>query len=255
MVKLKSLDITGDWSKNMRSEKYGRSIMKKIGLLIVFGLLWSTVHVFGQDEIASELSLEQILARADSVAEINDSLLSTTKYRFEQFAVFNRLNKDGSVKKADTTIAIITRQGDEELSREVVYSSSGEGESKKSEGKEQEISLSPDNPDYNFSLTEITDDSYKITVSPRSSPPKEGQYQGIIEIDRHNYYLKSFDFVVPDPEGALKEFSIAINFEPLEGGLFLPSDMRMTGYVKAVFGIIKVRFSGEFKFSDYEILE
>jgi hypothetical protein len=31
--------------------------------------------------------------------------------------------------------------------------------------------------------------------------------------------------------------------------------MRMRGYVKAVFGIIRVQFSGEFKFSDYEILE
>jgi hypothetical protein len=182
-------------------------------------------------------------------------LLSTTKYRFEQFTVLNRLEKDGSIKHTDTTILIITRQGDEEISREVVYSSTGEGESKKSEGGEQEISLSPDNPDYNFSLTEITDDSYKITVSPKASPPKEGQYMGTIEIDRQDFYLKSFDFVVPDPEGALKEFSIAINFEPLEGGLFLPSDMRMRGYVKALLGIIKVRFSGEFKFSDYEVLE
>jgi hypothetical protein len=92
-------------------------------------------------------------------------------------------------------------------------------------------------------------------VSPKASPPKEGQYMGTIEIDRQDFYLKSFDFVVPDPEGALKEFSIAINFEPLEGGLFLPSDMRMRGYVKALLGIIKVRFSGEFKFSDYEVLE
>jgi hypothetical protein len=229
--------------------------MKKIGLFIVIGLLWSAADIFAQDETATELSLEQILAKADSVAEINDSLLSNTKYRFEQFSVFNRLEKDGSIKKADTTIAIITRQGDEELSREVVYSSTGEGEGKKSEGKEQKISLSPDNPDYNFDLTEITVDSYKIDVSPKASPPKEGQYVGTIEIDRQDFYVRSFDFVVPDPEGALKEFSIAINFEPLEGGLFLPVDMRMRGYVKAVLGIIKVRFSGEFEFSEYEILE
>lgn len=229
--------------------------MKKIGAVFAIVLLLSAMDIFAQDEPAFELSLEQILAKSDSVMGLNDSLLSSTKYRFEQFTVFNRLEKDGSIKHTDTTILIITRQGDEEISREVVYSSTGEGESKKSEGGEQEISLSPDNPDYNFDLTEITDVSYKIAVSPKKSPPKEGQYVGTIEIDKQDFYLKSFDFIVPDPEGALKEFAIAINFEPLEGGLFVPADMRMRGYVKALLGIIKVRFSGEFWFSDYEILE
>jgi hypothetical protein len=229
--------------------------MKKISLFIAIGLLFDSAAVIGQDAIGEELSLEQVLARADSAGQINDSLLSTTKYRFEQFTVFNRLEKDGSIKKADTTVAVITMLGDEEISREVVYSSSGEGESKKSENKEQEISLSPDNPDYDFSLTEITDDSYKIAVDPKVSPPKEGQYRGTMEIDRYKYYLKSFDFVVPDPEGALKEFSIAIDFEPLEGGLIVPGNMSMRGYVKAMLGLIKVRFSGEFRFRDYQILE
>ena len=142
-----------------------------------------------------------------------------------------------------------------ELSREIIYSSSGRGEEKKSESREEKISLSPDNPDYNFSLTGITNDSYKISVSPKSSPPKEGQFRGTIEIDRHKYYLKNLDFVVPDPEGALKEFAIAINFEPLEGGLYLPGDMQIRGYVKAMLGLIKVRFSGEFVFREYRIVE
>ena len=229
--------------------------MRKLNLFIAVVLLWSTANIHAQEEPVSELSLEQIMARSDSVMGLNDSLLSNTKYRFEQFAVFNRLEKDGSIKEADTTVVVITRQGDEELSREIIYSSSGESEAKKSEEKEQKISLSPDNPDYNFSLTDVTDDSYKIFVSPKASPPKEGQYEGTIEIDKSRFYLKSFDFVVPDPEGALKEFSIAINFEPLEGGLFVPKNMRMKGYVKAMLGIIKVRFSGEFRFSDYEILQ
>jgi len=225
--------------------------MRKLILFIAAVLLWSTANIHAQDEPVSELSLEQI----DSVMGLNDSLLSNAKYRFEQFTVFNRLEKDGSVKEADTTILIITRQGDEEISRDIIYSSSGESEAKKSEEKEQKISLSPDNPDYNFSLTGITDYSYKIKVTPKASPPKEGQHVGTVEIDRQDFHLRSFDFVVPDPEGALKEFSIAINFEPLEGGLFAPKNMRMKGYVKAMLGIIKVRFSGEFRFSDYEILE
>lgn len=227
----------------------------KFGSVVVIGLLLSAPAITAQDDPGAELSLDRILANSDSVMGLSDSLLSDSKYRFEQFTVFNRLEKDGSVKESDTTIAIITRQGDEELSREIVYSSSGKGEAKKSEEKEQKFSLSPDNPDYNFDLTEITDDSYKISVSPKASPPKEGQYEGTIEIDKRDFHLRGFDFVVPDPEGALKEFAIAINFEPMEGGLFVPAEMRMRGYVKALLGIIKVRFSGEFKFSDYEILE
>jgi len=229
--------------------------MKKINLFIAAVLLWGTANIYAQDEPDSGLSLEQIMARADSVMEKNDLLITNTKYRFEQFTVFNRLEKDGSIKEADTTIVIITREGDEELSREIIYSSSGESEAKKSEEKEQKISLSPDNPDYSFSLTGITDDSYRIAVTPKASPPKEGQHVGTVEIDRQDFHLRSFDFVVPDPEGALKEFSIAISFEPLEGGLFAPKNMRMKGYVKAMLGIIKVRFSGEFRFSDYEILK
>jgi hypothetical protein len=229
--------------------------MNKVVRLIAVAVFVNAAAVFSQEEVKAELSLEEILTRADSVSNLNDSILSETKYSFKQFAVFNRLEKDNSIKKADTTIAIVTRQGDEEISREVVYSTSGEGKAEKSESKEQDISLSPDNPDYNFSLTDITDDSYKIAVSPKASPPKEGQYEGTIEIDKQDFHLRSLDFVVPDPEGALKEFSIAINFEPLEGGLYVPSDMRMNGYVSAVLGIIKVRFSGEFKFSDYEILK
>ena len=229
--------------------------MRKSVLLFLISLMIIPISLFAQDDTAVELSLEEILSRADSVSKVNDSLKSETKYQFEQFAVFNRLKKDGAIDKSDTLIAIITRQGDEEISKKVIYSTSGDGESKKSEEKKQEISLSPDNPDYIFSLTDITDESYKLEVTPRSSPPKEGQYRGTIEIDRHKFYLKSLDFEVPDPEGALKEFSIAISFEPLEGGLFMPKEMTMRGYVKAVLGLIKVRFAGEFKFSDYEILE
>ena len=117
------------------------------------------------------------------------------------------------------------------------------------------ISLSPDNPDYDFSLTEFDESSYKVAIVPRASPPEEGDYEGTITIDAQSFFVKRIDLEVPDPEGHLKEFSIDMNFEPLEGGLIVPTDMRMKGFVKALLGIIKVRFTGEIRFTEYQILE
>lgn len=230
--------------------------MKKISLLIIVSLFICLSSGVFADEIATiELSIEEILAKSDSAAQINDSIFAETKYSFEAFTVFQRLNKDGSVKSTDTTVSQITKRGNMELDREIIYSSSGDTESKKAKKHEKDVSLSFDDPHYNFSLIEITDDSYKIGIDPKNSPPKEGQYQGTLSIDKEKFYTKQFDFVVPNPEGALKEFSIALNFEFLEGGLVVPVDMKMRGFVKALLGIIKIRFAGEFKFSNYEILE
>ncbi len=199
------------------------------------------------------LPLETILARSDSVMAVNDSLFAITKIRYELFSVMNRLSGDGGIKSSDTTIAIITSMGDEEISREIVYSSAGKDAEKSKEG--EEFSLSFDDPAYNFSLTDFDESSYKISVVPKSSPPKEGEFIGTVEIDKRRYFLKLFDFEVPDPEGALKEFAMVMDFEPLEGGLVVPVEMKMKGYVKAFLGIIRIRFSGEFRFSKYEIIE
>jgi hypothetical protein len=122
-------------------------------------------------------------------------------------------------------------------------------------GQQGKISLSPDNPDYDFSLTEFDESSYKVAIVPRASPPNEGDYEGTITIDAQSFFVKRIDLDVPNPEGALKEFAINMNFEPLEGGLVVPTDMRMKGLVKALFGIVKVRFAGEIRFTEYQILE
>ena len=198
--------------------------------------------------------LQYILAKADSVSNLNDSLLAQTKYSYRSFTVFNLLDSDGNIEKSDTAIAIVTKLGDEELSRQVVYSSYAE-ERRRTKRQEMKISLTPDNPDYDFSLTDSDESSYKVAIVPRASPPGEGEYEGTVEIDAQSFFVKRIDFDVPNPEGALKEFSIDMNFEPLEGGLVVPTDMRMSGFMKALLGIVKVRFTGETRFTEYQILE
>ena len=227
--------------------------MTKVGLiiLIIMLLIWGVS--FSQSN-GDRLSLQNILLKADSVSNLNDSLLAQTKYSYKSFSIFNRVDSDGKVKKSDTTIAIVTKLGDEELSRQIIYSSNAD-EGRRIRRQERKISFSPDNPDYNFSLTDFDESSYKIAIVPRASPPEEDDYEGTIEIDRRSFFVKRFDLEVPNPEGALKEFAIDMNFKPLEGGLVVPTDMRMRGFVKALLGIVKVRFTGEIRFTEYQILE
>ncbi len=223
--------------------------------ILIYGMLLTAGIAFADNTIDAELSIEAIIASANSAAKINDSLYVITKYKFEAVTVFQRLNKDGSVKDTDTTLSIITRRGDEELGREIVYSSKGETDSKEVKKHEKEIALSFDDPDYNFSLIESAEDYYKVGIEPVNDPPLEGQYQGTILIDKQKFFTRRIDFAIPRPDGPLKEFTITMNFEPLEGGLVVPADMKMRGYFKVLLGIIKIRFAGEFKFSKYEILE
>ena len=220
--------------------------------IFIITLLIYTVSFSQSDE--NRLSLEDILVKADSVSNLNDSLLADTKYSYKSLLVFNRIDGDGNIKKSDTTIAIITRLGDEELSREVIYSSNTD-DGRRMKGQERKISFTPDNPDYEFSLTDFDESSYKIAIVPRASPPEEGEYEGTIEIDAQSFFAKRIDLEVPDPEGAMEKYAIDMNFKPLEGGLVVPTDMRMRGFVKVLLGIVKVRFTGEIRFTEYQILE
>ncbi len=104
-------------------------------------------------------------------------------------------------------------------------------------------------------MTEFDESSYKVAIVPRASPPNEGDYEGTVEIDAQSFFIKRIDLEVPNPEGHLKEYAIDMNFKPLEGGLVVPTDMLMSGFAKALFGIVKVRFTGEIRFTEYQILE
>lgn len=226
--------------------------MRILSTALILTLIAGRVVIAQSTE--SPLTLEEVLHRADSVRTVNDSVLAETKFSFRSYSVFNRVDGDGDIKSSDTTIALITMLGDEELSREILYTSNGD-QGKKMKKREGKIPLSPDNPDYDLFLTGRNDETYNVAVVPRESPPKKGDYQGSIEIDSGDYSIRRIDFVVPRPEGALKEFAIDMNFKPLEGGLVVPTDMRIRGFVKALLGIVKVRFTGEILFSDYQILE
>jgi hypothetical protein len=201
------------------------------------------------------LPIKEILHRADSVSVFQDSLLAHSKYKVREEVIFCELSDNGTIKNADTVISNVTIADKKEAVRELIYTTKkNKPDEKKDQKQEVGFSFSFSDPDYNFSLTETSDSLYIIAVSPKGTP-KKGDYQGTIEIDRQGYFSRGIDFDVPKPEGALKEFSTQMSFEPLEGGLVVISEMKMKGLAKALFGIFKMRFSGEVKYSNYEFLK
>jgi hypothetical protein len=224
----------------------------RLSVVIFFVLLVSGI-ASAQDQGEDSLTVQQILHKADSVAVIQDSLLAHIKYAVRESVIFNELKGKGEIGKSDTIISDVIIENGKEASRQVVYSSR---KSKSGESKEQSMGLylQFDNPDYNYSLTGMNDSSYIIAVSPKASV-KKGDYTGTVEIDRRGFYSRVIDIEVPKPEGALKKFTTRVSFEPLEGGLVVIKDVETEGLVKALFGIIKMRFAGKVKYSDYKILE
>jgi len=207
-----------------------------------------------QNEAAAFLSASEIMHRADSVSTYQDTLLAHTKFKAREEVIFNEIGGKGEIKNSDTVISLITMEGKREISRQIVYSSRKKEGEKQGESQEAGMEFSYSNPDYNYSLTETNATSYVIAVSPKAEP-KKGDVRGTISIDRQGFFTRALNLEVPKPEGALKEFATQISFEPLEGGLVVMREMKMKGFAKALLGIFKMRFSGEIRYSDYEILK
>jgi hypothetical protein len=230
------------------------SVKMKIMIQLLIALLFGFSLTQAQNNV-EVLPVKEILHRADSVAVYQDSLLAHSSYEAKKEYIINELTDKGMIKNSDTVISNVNIANKKEVVREVIYSSM---KSKSAENKEQKqevgFSFSFSDPDYNFSLTETSDSSYIIAVSPKGTP-KKSEYHGTIEIDRRGFFYKSADLELLKPEGALKEFSTQMSFEPLEGGLVVIREMKMKGLVKAFLGIFKMRFSGEVRYSNYEFLK
>jgi hypothetical protein len=206
-------------------------------------------------EKSDSLFVNDILHKADSATVRQDTVLAHAKYKFREDAIFDEIDDNGKIKNSDTTISVITMNGNQEVSREIIHSTKTPEKKKQEQKGEVGFSLSPNNPDYKFSLTGTDDSSYIIAVIPRVMPPKTGIASGTVVIDRVNYFIRKIDLEVPKPEGALKEFASVMTFEPLEGGLVVMTEMSMRGFAKAFLGIFKIRFTGEIRHSNYEILK
>jgi hypothetical protein len=223
-------------------------------MLIGVSIIVLSAGVAGAQGTEVTLPLSQILQKADSVSNLQDSLLHHAKYKVREEFVFNELDDENNIKNADTAISVVTMEGNKEISREIVYSTKQPNGEKKNDDDKKEISFSYTNPDYNFSLTGTDETSYIIAMSPKKSPAK-GDITGTVKVDRRSFETRAMAFTVPKPDGALKEFATSMSFEPMEGGLLVLREMRMKGFVKMFLGIVKMRFSGEVHYSNFEALK
>ncbi len=235
--------------KSPRDSKKNNPVKFIIALSISLALV---CQAFSQ-----EISLEEILDRTTEAIKIEDNRKKASVFEFTEKIIFSKLNKKGECEDVDTVISRVRMKGDEELSREILYSSSDEDtkKKKKKESKAQiKTAFSIDDPDYSYELLEETEDAYIVSITPRKKKPDKGQIKGKIYIDKDSFLIKTMDFIVPRPE-KLKELSMRFELARLDNGLYVVSDMRMNGYVKFLFGVVKFRFRVEGEFCDYAVCE
>jgi hypothetical protein len=227
-------------------------------LLLSIALMLTAGIAAGQE--FSSIDAKEIMAKADSVGAYQDSIFSETKYKFREMTIFNELEKDGRIKKSDTSIAVVTMQGSKEIEREQVYASGKKGnkkEEKKNGGGEASVGISFDELDslVDYTVIEVTDSTYVLSANPNTNPPEKGAIKGTMVVDKSSYSFRRMAFDIPKPEGPLKEFYMEMDFKPLEGGLVVPYAMKMKGFAKAMLGIVKIRFSMEMQSSEFELIE
>ena len=222
-------------------------------IIPAFGTCLAIAGIAGAETLGVQLAVSEIMQKVDSISSHQDSLLSTTKYRVREQSVFNEVDDRGRVKNSDTVIAVITMQGHDEVSREIISSTKDDAGEKKEGKQEVGASLNFADPRYNFLLTVSSDSSYIIAVSPKDTP-RDGDVSGKMVVDRQTFFTKRIELMMPRPGGALKEFATEVVYEPLEGGLLMLKEVRMSGFAKAFLGIFKIRFTTHLLYSDYEIL-
>lgn len=213
--------------------------------------------------ISQELSLEEILDKTRKTVQAERDKIDTCVYEYTEKTVFTKLDKTGHADKADTVIQRVKMKGYERLSQETIYSSSNDKKEEKRSRKKKDngkgfsiaidVELSADNPDYVFELVDETDQLYVILITPLKKKPDKGQVKGKYFIDKDRFLIKTMDLEIPRPK-KVKEMWMRLEFDKLDNGLYVMTDMEMQGRVKILFGVINIRFKVLGGFYDYEVL-
>jgi len=225
--------------------------LRQIIIAILISLAF-TCQAYSQD-----VPLKEILNRTRFALEVEGNRNQELLIEHTEKFVSAKVDKDGLSESTDTTIARVVTQGENEISREVIYSTD-DGKKKKREGKgslEDFIDdITIDSPKYKYELIENTVDEYVVSVTPRKKKPDKGQIEGKYYIDKNTFLLNSMDFIVPRPE-KLKELTMRFDFKKLDNGLYVTQSMFMLGRVRVLLGIVDIRFKVEGEFYDYKVVE
>lgn len=228
---------------------------------MIFLPLALALTIAAEQPPAQNLLLDSILVRSDRANTAVMDSLKNYSYEFTEKMIFNELDDEGNIKKADTTISQIKTVNGEESSRTVIYSTSKDKSSEKNEknGDDNQMSasfsgnLKPDDPDYAYGLVDSTDECYVISVTPRKAKPDKDQIRGKYFIDKNSFLFKSMDMETPRPE-KLKELKMKVSFKRLPEGPYVITNMEMAGRVKALLGIVNIKFKLVGEFYDYKVI-
>jgi len=220
--------------------------------------------IFVIPAISQDLSLEEILDKTRKTVQVERDKIDTYVYEYTEKTVFTKPDKTGHADRADTVIQRVKMKGYERLSQETIYSSSNDKKEKKRSRKKKDngkgfsiaidVELSADNPDYVFELVDETDQIYIISITPRKKKPDKGQVKGKYFIDKESFLIKTMDLEIPRPK-KVKEMWMCLEFNKLDNGLYVITNMEMKGRVSILFGVMKFRFGLTGKFYDYQVLE
>ncbi len=212
--------------------------------------------------LTSEIALPEILTRADSANKAEYESLMKNRYEYVEKAIFQKLGDDGSPENSDTVLSRVEMEGEKEISRILLYSSSTEnaGRNKRSKKNERQESVgmrlefSPENPNYEFTLQEETDSNYVISIKPRSAKPEKGQINGTYYIDKSSFLCRKADITIPRPE-KLKEMAMQIQFDKRPDQPMVATSVKIDGHARALLGIVDIKFRisierNEFRFSE-----
>jgi hypothetical protein len=235
------------------------------GINLKTSVFWMILIVFASQArilSAQDLTIDEILARASEIHEETKAKREARTFEFTEKTIAGKTDKQYNFEEVDTVISVVRLRGDDEISREVVYSSADEkDESKKKDddGKveerlEYEPTLSTDDPYYKYELFGESDRSYIIAVNPRDSKPKKGQVRGQYFIDKESFHVNKLEFTIPRPE-KLKKIHMIMEFKRIEDGLNVPASMQVEGHVKALLGVINIRFKVISEFYDYKVIK
>ncbi|MCD6163685.1 MAG: hypothetical protein J7K40_14885 [candidate division Zixibacteria bacterium] len=147
-------------------------------------ILLSIIAVFSQAH-SQQITLEEILNRTQNALEAEEENSKSYIIEFTEKILIGKVDKEGIYDEADTIISRVKMQGDEELTREIIYSSSDDKDDrddKKNRNEKNKLDikshLSIDDPNYYFELLEKTDNAYIISINPRKKKPIKDKLGG-----------------------------------------------------------------------------
>ncbi len=188
---------------------------------------------------------DSLLAGLQRSLEARQERLKREYYSFTSAAVIREMEKDGRVKRTDTTITWQMMRGDSLLRDSLIYTTRKPEKGKKRESRRESASL-PDLGDTNYVYEKRAGSSFGF----RPKRPGKGDLAGSFGYDPETMTLTWAELAMPKPKAPVKEFSMRIDWMKWEG-MMVPETIWMRAAWRML--LMSGRMEMEIRFSDYRL--